>query len=453
MPATRLSALDASFLDIETPSAHMHIGWAATFTQPESGPRRGYDDILAHITGRLGGAPRYLQKLAPVPLGLYQPQWVDDDDFDPRRHIRRAEPGDLGAVVDSVMSRPLARDRPLWEMWIVEDLPDDRIGLVGKAHHCMVDGLAAVELATLLLDRDPSAGSHAEEGRWVASRQPTAYERLLGAADDFLREQVGVARRVARFARSPRQLAGVPREARALARTLDHTVASLAPRSVFNRSSSPTRHLASLTRPLDDLREIKGRFGTTVNDVVLAACAGAIRRYIAEHDERPAPLKTMVPVSVRGERDELGNRISFMFVSLPCDEPDPIRRLERVNAVTRERKQDHEPEELDSVLQAASLLPRPLQTLLSRLMASPRTFNLVVSNIPGPRGRLWMCGCELRDSYPIVPLAEGHALSIGMTTVHEDACFGLYADRETLPDADRLAAHLGDSLDELLACR
>jgi WS/DGAT/MGAT family acyltransferase len=448
-----LSALDASFLDIETPSAHMHVGWAATFTQPESGARRSYDDIFAHIAGRLACAPRYLQKLAPVPLGLYQPQWVDDDDFQPRRHIRRGEPGDLGAVVDSVMSRPLERDHPLWEMWIVEDLPDDRIGLVGKAHHCMVDGLAAVELATLLLDRDPSAGSYEEERRWQPSRRPGAYERLLDAADDLLRQQVGVARRVARFARSPRQLAGVPREALALARTLDHTVASLAPQSVFNRGSSPTRHLASLKRPLDDLREIKDSFDTTVNDVVLAACAGAIRRYLAEHDESPAPLKTMVPVSVRDDTDELGNRISFMFVSLPCDEPDPIRRLKRVNTVTSERKQDHEPEELDSVLQAASLLPRPLQTVISRLMASPRAFNLVVSNIPGPRERLWMCGCELQDSYPIVPLAEGHALSIGMTTVHEDACFGVYADREMLPDADRLAAHLGDSLDELLACR
>jgi hypothetical protein len=121
--------------------------------------------------------------------------------------------------------------------------------------------------------------------------------------------------------------------------------------------------------------------------------------------------------------------------------------------VTSERKQDHEPEELDSVLHAASHLPRPLQTRLSRLMASPRAFNLVVSNIPGPRERLWMDGCELQESYPIVPLAEGHALSIGMTTVCEEACFGLYADREALPDADRLAAHLNDSLDELLDCR
>jgi WS/DGAT/MGAT family acyltransferase len=448
-----LSALDASFLDIETPAAHMHVGWAATFTQPESGGRRGYEDIFAHIAGRLGRSRRYLQKLAPVPLGVYQAQWIDDDDFDPRRHIRRADPGELGAVVDSVMSRPLARDRPLWEMWIVEGLPEDRIGLVGKAHHCMVDGLAAVELATLLLDGDPSAGLQAEEGDWVASRPPGAYERLLGAADDFLRDQVGLATRVARLARSPRRIAGLPRDALALTRTLDHTVASLAPRSMFNRESSPARHLASVKRPLDDLREIKSRFGTTVNDVLLAASAGAIRRYLAEHHEQLAPLKTMVPVSVRVGDEELGNRISFMFVSLPCDEPDPVRRLERVNAVTSERKQDHEPEELDSVLQAASHLPRPLQTLLSRVMASPRAFNLVVSNIPGPRERLWMLGCELQESYPIVPLAEGHALSIGMTTVGEDACFGLYADRETLPDADRLAAHLGEAIDELLACR
>jgi WS/DGAT/MGAT family acyltransferase len=205
-------------------------------------------------------------------------------------------------------------------------------------------------------------------------------------------------------------------------------------------------------RPLDDLRQIKKRFGVTVNDVVLAASAGALRAYMTEHGDEPVPLKTMVPVSVRTEDEagQFGNRISFMFVELPCDEPDSARRIEMVHAATTQRKEAHEPEQSDAVLHAASYLPRLLQRLMSRAVASPRLFNLVVSNIPGPREPMWMCGLELEESYPIVPLADRHAVSIGMTTIKDDACFGVYADRTTLPDADRLAWHLDAAIDELL---
>jgi len=207
-------------------------------------------------------------------------------------------------------------------------------------------------------------------------------------------------------------------------------------------------------RPLDDLRLIKKRFGVTVNDVVLAASAGALRAYMTEHGDDPVPLKTMVPVSVRTEADdgEFGNRISFMFVELPCDEPDSVRRLERVHAATAQRKQAREPEQADAVLNAAAYLPRLFQRVMSRAVASPLLFNLVVSNIPGPREPMWMRGLELEESYPIVPLAERHALSIGMTTIRDDACFGLYADRSTLPDADRMAWLLDAAIDELYAC-
>jgi diacylglycerol O-acyltransferase / wax synthase len=186
---------------------------------------------------------------------------------------------------------------------------------------------------------------------------------------------------------------------------------------------------------------------------VLAASAGALRAYMTEHDDEPVPLKTMVPVSVRTEDDEgqFGNRISFMFVELPCDEPDSVRRLERVHAATAQRKEAREPEQSDAVLNAASYLPRLFQRAMSRAVASPLLFNLVVSNIPGPRETMWMCGLELEESYPIVPLADRHALSIGMTTIKDDACFGLYADRATLPDADRMAWHLDAAIDELYA--
>lgn len=453
MPTARLSALDASFLDVESPTAHMHVGWAATFARPADGRSCSFEELRDHITGRLGRAPRYRQKLAPVPLGVHEPEWVDDPEFDPALHIRLAESTDLGEVVADVMSVPLKRDRPLWEMWIVPQLDDGRVGMVGKAHHCMVDGLAAVELAVMLLDPEPEPVAQLEDRReWLPEPVPGAFERFTGGALDRMREQIGAVRGAARFVSSPRRVAALPLDALRVAETLANTVLPIAPPTVLNRDSSPLRHLASVRRPLDDLRQVKGRFGTTVNDVVLAAVAGAARSYMRDLGEEPVQLKAMVPVSVRGddERDELGNRISFMFVELPCDEPDPARRLVAVNGATSARKEVGEPEQADAVLQAAGYLPRLLQRVMSRAVASPRLFNLVVSNIPGPRVPMYLRGCELEESYPIVPLADRHALSIGMTTIKDDACFGLYADRTTLPDPDRLAWHLDEAIDELL---
>jgi diacylglycerol O-acyltransferase / wax synthase len=454
MSSARLSALDASFLDVESPTAHMHVGWAATFLPPDDGVKPSFEVLRDHIAGRLGRAPRYRQKLSAVPLDVHEPVWIDDADFEPARHIRLATAGDLGEIVDEVMSVPLDRDRPLWQMWIAPDLDDGRVGLVGKAHHCMVDGLAAVELATLLLDPQPEPMTNVEDRReWLPEPAPTELERLAGGYADRMRERFGALVGAGRSLASPRRLMRLPGDALRLTGTLADTVLPIAPPTRLNQDGSALRHLESVRRPLDDLRQIKKRFGVTVNDVVLAASAGALRAYMTEHDDEPVPLKTMVPVSVRTEDDEgqFGNRISFMFVELPCDEPDSVRRLERVHAATAQRKEAREPEQSDAVLNAASYLPRLFQRAMSRAVASPLLFNLVVSNIPGPRETMWMCGLELEESYPIVPLADRHALSIGMTTIKDDACFGLYADRATLPDADRMAWHLDAAIDELYA--
>ena len=451
MPDSRLSALDASFLEVETATAHMHVGHAATFAPPKGRPRPSFDELRDHIASRLGRAPRYRQRLAPVPLGLNEPAWIDDPQFDPAQHILRARSTDLGAIVEQVMSVPLQRDRPLWEVWIAPELEDGSIGLVGKVHHCMVDGIAAVELSTLLLDLEPDPPATEPDG-WRPRPAPSGLELMVRGVNDRVEQSSQLAALPLGLLRSPGRLLGAPAAGARLARTLMRSVFPLAPPSALNRPNSPLRTLAALRRPLDDLREIKERTGTTVNDVVLSACAGALCRFLQERGDTSVPLKVMVPVNVRvpGAAGELGNRISFMFIELPCGEPDPLARLANVHAQTSLRKAAGDPDEADAALNALSFAPPQLQKVVSHLMSGPRTFNLVISNIPGPRLPLWMAGCALLEAYPVVPLAQDHALSIGMTTVKDDACFGFYADRKTLPDADELPGLIDAAIDELL---
>jgi diacylglycerol O-acyltransferase / wax synthase len=451
MPAARLSALDASFLEIESPAAHMHVGWVARFAGRKNGRAPSVEELREHIADRVAGAPRYRQRLVEVPLAVHDPVWSDDPDFRVERHMHAAASSDVGEVADAALSQPLARDRPLWEMRIVGDAAGDGFTLVGKAHHCMVDGLAAVELGTALLDPTPDPSPEARAA-WEPESTPSAVALMAQAVRDRVSEQLSVARAAYGLVRSPRRLREAPGAVTRVGRALAHSIVPLAPPSPLNRASSPARHLAMLRRPLDDLRQIKRHHHTTVNDVLLATVAGGLRGFLAERGEEPVDLKTMVPVSVRGDGGdgELGNRISFLFTELPCAETEPLVRLMEINKVTAQRKAADEPAGSDAALQALAHAPRVLQHAASRLVASPRAFNLVVSNIPGPRVPLYMLGCELKEVYPVVPLAAGHALAIGMTTVQRTACLGLYADRKTLPDADRLAEHIDNAIDELL---
>jgi diacylglycerol O-acyltransferase len=253
-----------------------------------------------------------------------------------------------------------------------------------------------------------------------------------------------------RHARHPRTLAAsAVRGVRALGDAL--RPATVDPE--LNRPISSRRHLARTHRPLGDLKRVKQEFGATINDVLLAVAAGGVRRFLKRHGRMAPPLKAMVPVSMRAERAQadLGNEISFVFVDLPCDEPDPLLRLQTVKARIGDRKRDGRPEGADMVLRAFGYAPRRVQKALAHMVAAPSTFNLVVSNIPGPREPLYLLGCELEEAYPVVAIADRHALSIGMTTIKDEACFGVYADCEALPDADLLAECIDASVDELLA--
>ena len=434
MRASRLAPMDSSFLAVESPTAHMHVGWISTFSPPRLGRRPGFEELREHIAERLDRAPRYRQRLAEVPLGLANPAWIDDPDFDIERHVVRADSPRLAELAAKSMSEPLPHERPLWQITIAERLDDDSIGVIGKAHHCMVDGIAAVELAGLLMDPEPDPEPIASR-RWRPQMGPRGF-RLLG---ESLISGAGARGRFAARSLatlfSPGRVAQIPHRLRAVGRAATDSARPALPSSL-NEPLSAERHAGFASRPLNDLRQIGRVNGATLNDVLLGATAGALRSHQISRGEAPSPLKAMVPVNVRSDGEEAGpgNRISFMFIDLPCDEPDARRRLRLVHAATTERKHDEVPAGSEALLELAAQAPRPVRRQISRMVASPRTFNLVVSNIPGPAQPLYMRGCRLERAYPIVPLAEGHSLSVGMTSIRDRVCFGLYADRHSLPE-------------------
>jgi diacylglycerol O-acyltransferase len=442
----RLSALDASFLAVESETTPMHVGWVAAF----EGRSSGFEALFEHISGRLAFAPRFRQRLAEVPLRVHDPVWVDDPRFDPAEHLHAAE-GDLSAVVDDIFSSPLPRDRPLWEMTVVEG--DSGLALVGKMHHCMVDGTAVVQLGNLLLDPDPDDWRAARPAPpWTPAAEPTPGARLAHGMVERAGDAAALVLAPVRLAASPGRWGGVPGAVARGVRTGARTLLPPAPSSPLNQRGSARRHHVRVTRGLDEIRALRRRFRVAPNDVVIAACAGALRQFFADRGE-PAPrLKAMVPADVRSRGDaETGNRISFVFFELPCDEPDPVERLRAVHRATAERDRDGAAEALDAGFRALARTPGPVQHALAHAFAHPRLFNLTVSSVPGPAVPRYLRGCRLRTVHSSVPLAARHNVSIGVVTVAGSACVGITADPSTVPDADAIAAGFHTALDELLA--
>jgi len=343
---------------------------------------------------------------------------------------------------------PLDRGRALWSLHVAPLLEDGSLGLVMKAHHAMVDGKSAVELALLLLDLSPDA-PEAQADDWVPQPAPSSARLALDAMVDTGGESLRAAAGFARTVTSPR-LAGTLRRA---ALAVGEDLLRPAPASYVNAPLTAQRILLHHTHAIEPLIEAKTKLGVTLNDVALTAVSGALRELATRAGERPRPLKAMVPVSTRAPEQaaDLGNQISFVFVDLPCQEPDPVLRLGHVMHEMGKRKRGGQPEGADRVLKALGFAPRPLQHALSHMVASPRAFNLTVSNIPGPPAPLYMLGCELEEVYPVVPITDRHALSIGMTTLRDQAFFGIYAGCDALPDADRIGDLLNESIDELVS--
>src|SRR4051812_40895192 len=326
MGRARLSALDGSFLRVETPTAHMHVGWKGIFEPRASGPVVSVEELRRAIAGRLRHAPRFRQRLAFTPGGFAEPVWVDDERFDMADHvIALAEPGQVlprarfDELCDAVLSLPLDRGRALWSLHVAPQLEDGSLGLVMKAHHAMVDGKSAVELALLLLDLSPDAPEE-EADDWAPHPAPSSARLALDAVVDNGGESLRAAAGFARAVASPR-LAGTLRRA---ALAVGEDLLRAAPSSYVNAPLSPQRILLHHTHDLEPLLEAKTRLGVTLNDVALTVVAGALRELAVRAGEQPQPLKAMVPVSTRAPEHaaDLGNQISFVFVDLPVGMAD-----------------------------------------------------------------------------------------------------------------------------------
>jgi WS/DGAT/MGAT family acyltransferase len=457
MAADRLSTLDSSFLALETGGAHMHVAWRGHFAPPASG-RPTLQRLRAGIAGRLRHAPRFRQRLAFPPGALGEPYWVDDVEFDLNYHVRLLGDGfeplsqeRFHALSDAVLSEPLDRRRPLWEVHLAPRLTDGGAGLAMKMHHAMVDGVSAVELVMLVFDLTPDAEPEPPDD-WSPRPPPGDAGLALRAAVDATSESLRAARQVAAAAASP--LSSSVRLASGLRRTalaVGDDLLRPAPSAYVNCKIGPQRTLVGARLPLDRLVAIKRRAEVTHNDVCLAIVAGALRDLARRRGEPATPVKAMVPVNMRASRDgaDAGNRISFAFVELPVGIAAPGGRLRAIHEQTLAFKRNERAAGTEGLLSALRFAPAPLKGYAARYAGSARVYNLTVSNVPGPRTPIYVAGCELVAAYPVVPISQDHALSIGIFTYRDNVFFGLYADPYALPDVEALPAALRSASSEL----
>jgi diacylglycerol O-acyltransferase len=447
----RLSAVDASFLRVESPTAHMHVGWQSVVDRPAGMARLDAAALRARIAARLPLVPRFRQRIVSVPLGMGEPVWADDPAFALDDHVRERgddceiDGRDLRAVADDFLSKPLDRSRPLWEILVVPRMTCGRAAILGKVHHAMVDGIAAVQLGMLLFDLEADAAPPGESPPWIPAPPAGGVRLAVDGAVDQLRQ----VRRMTALGRSPRSSLRVADSMRRAALSLAEDALRPAPASYLNEPIGPRRTLATHAADLDRLLAIKRACGLSLNDVVLAVCGGALARFAESCGEAPADLRVMVPVSTRGDDGGTGNRITFGFVDLPVAGHSPRRRLAVVAARMRELKASGRIAGSAMLLQGLGALPEPVKDRAARLAASPRLYNVTISNVPGPKVPLYAAGARVRSIAPVIPLSDRHALSIGVLTYDGRAHFAVYADPEALPHAHWLPGMLADAIAEL----
>jgi diacylglycerol O-acyltransferase / wax synthase len=455
----RLGPQDASFLYLETPSVHQHVGGVAIL-DPSTAPsgRLSHPDLVRVISSRVHLAPRFRQRVLFPPFATARPVWVDDVNFDVAFHMRRSalpSPGGHRELIDyiqRVISRPLDRTKPLWELYLIEGMEDGLAGILTKVHHSMVDGLAAIDLASAVYDFAPEP-QVLTPPPWVPEPEPSRLDLLLDAVTEQVAHPArGLADLAQRTLQTP---ARVAREAGEIVGGLMDIVGGgvLAPPSPFNRRVGPNRRFAMLESPVQTFKDIKRALGATVNDVVLATVAGGLYRFLRHRREptRDRSLRAMVPVSVRSkdERSAMGNRVSSIFVDLPVGPMGGKRRLSLIRERTKHLKESNYAVGAEFLMNIGSWAPPTIHAMAARLAARTRVINLVVSNVPGPQIPMYIAGAKLLAQYPIMPIAESMGLSIAATSLAGTMAFGLTADWDTVPDIEFLAASMEEALGEL----
>ena len=454
----RLSPLDVSFLYMETPTTAMHVGGVAVFEPPEVG--LDYDQLVDLISRRIALVPRYRQKVRFIPGRLANPVWVDDEDFDVTYHVRRSalpKPGtdaQLRELVGRLQSRQLDRNRPLWEIYLVEGLEGGRVAVVTKTHHAMVDGVSAVDIGTVMLDLTPTPRDVPDDD-WTPHKEPGAASLVVGAVTEYVKrpaQALDTARSAvvdarATFGKIATVTSGILQSTKTMVRS--------APDSPLNTTIGEQRRFGMAKTELDDYKRVRKAHGGTVNDVVLATVAGALRTWLLTRGESVTPtttIRAMVPVSVRAEGEVGGNRVSSYFVDLPVGEGNPVMRLHQVSFAMRAHKESGESVGADALVQLTGFAPPTIHALAARLGSdfSKRLFNVVVTNVPGPQFPLYAAGARMLEMYPVVPLSKGQAVSIGLTSYDGGVYYGLNADRDAMPDVDVLAGCIEESLAELV---
>jgi len=472
----QLTGLDAAFLALDTATSTGHVG-GVHISDPHPGPPLTLQRLTDLVAERLPLLPPMRRRVVEVPFGIAPPYWVDDRDFDLEFHVRELAlpaPGNrqqLAEQIARIHSRPLDRSRPLWEMYLIQGLEHDQIATYAKLHHAMIDGIAGNEVTAALLDLSPDGRQVPPEQTWASERVPGSLGLLVRGGLSFAARPEQGLRLATQLLRSARGVAGVlaPRLpglgrlplARAIAGDEEGLLSQVgvrAPATPFNRSISPHRRVAFVSVSLATVKKVKDAAGMTVNDVVLAMCAGAVRHWLRDHDALPEdPLVAALPVSIRvpDTHGGFGNRVSMMLSVLPTHVADPLTRMAIAHQATQLAKEQH------------NALPATLLTDVTqfgmpalfglavranarlRLMERVNPFNLIISNVPGPQVQLYLAGHPVRATYPVSAITDGQGLNITVLSYNGEVHFGLIADRDLVPDLDRLAAYLSEELDTL----
>jgi len=437
---------------------HMHVAALSVF-DPSTRPagRLRFEDVEASLASRLHLAPRFRHKVRTVPMNLGLPVWVEDPSFDLDFHLRRAAlptPGgrrELTEYAQRILSRPLDRTKPLWELYVLEGLEDGHVATLFKVHHAMIDGISGMHLAAALWDLSPEAPPVPPAPPWAPEPEPTPQDLLRGSIEALATHPIRALTDAAEAARRQPALAAL-NVGSVLSGARSILDMGARPASPFNVAIGSNRRFAIADAPLQRLKDVKNALGGTVNDVVLAAVGGALYRLLRERKEptRGRTLRAMVPVSVRASGDRtLGNRVAPALVDLPVGAMGAKRRLAEVRKSTEYLKSSMMAMSADTIISLGAYAPGGLLAAAARAASLGPWFNLVVSNIPGPQQPMYLAGAKLVASYPSLPLNRNSALSIACQSLGGTMAFGVTGDWDSMPDVDLLALGLEEALDEL----